>query len=178
MPTPPLIAAAQQGNQAALAELYRLHQPTIHRYIARRVHNRDLADDLTQDVFVRAIRALPGFQWTGRPVEAWLTTIARNLIADHAKRAATQREIPVDDPATLRHPAVPGVEEQVLAGLDGRPVRVAVAALRQAWREVLVLDHWAGLSDRQIAARMGRSGGAVRTLKCRAAAAVRASLAA
>ncbi|TQF04789.1 RNA polymerase sigma factor [Kitasatospora acidiphila] len=173
--TPALMTAAQQGDRAAITELYRLHQSAVHRYLARRC-GADLADDLAQDVWVRAIRALPGYRPTGAPVGAWLLTIARNLLADHAKRAATQREVLTDDPGRHQHAAAPGPEDQVLAQLDAAPIRTAVATLPAAHRQTLALTYWAGLSTAQVAARTGRTPGAVRAIRHRASVTLRRQL--
>jgi RNA polymerase sigma-70 factor (ECF subfamily) len=173
---PSLIAAAQAGDDDALAELYRLHQPVVHRYIAHRIASPQTAEDLTQEVFIRAYRKLGTFQWTGRPFGAWLMTIARNIVLDELRRPVYQREVLADDVGVWEPPAVPSVEAQVLADLDAEPVRAALRSLLPAWREVLVLEHWAGLSNPQIGQRTGRTTGGVRTLKYRASTALRHQL--
>jgi RNA polymerase sigma-70 factor (ECF subfamily) len=173
--TPQLITAAQAGDQAAIAELYRHHHRAVRSYLTRRV-GPDLADDLAQDVWVRAIRALPSYHWTGTPFEAWLTTIARNLIADHVRSVATRREVLTDDPGRHQHTAVAGPEDQVLAQLDAVPVRAAVGQLPAAHRQTLALTYWAGWSTAAIAAQTGRTPAAVRTIRHRAGAALRLAL--
>ncbi|MDH6141124.1 RNA polymerase sigma-70 factor (ECF subfamily) [Kitasatospora sp. GP30] len=173
--TPPLITAAQAGDREAVAGLYLQHHRAVRSYLARRCP-ADLADDLAQDVWVRALRALPSYQHTGAPFDAWLLTIARNLLLDHQKRAATQREVLADDPGRHQHGAAPGPEDQVLAELDAAPVRTAVGQLPAVHRQALVLTHWAGLSTAEISHRIGRSPAAIRTIKCRASAALRRQL--
>jgi RNA polymerase sigma-70 factor (ECF subfamily) len=172
--TPPLITAAQAGDREAIAALYQQHQPAVRGYLARRCP-ADLADDLAQDVWVRALRALPAYRWTGRPLEAWLITIARNLLADHGKRSSSQREVPLGD-QMLEDPAGPLLEDQVLAKLDAAPVRAAVEQLPAVHRQTLILTHWTGLTTTQIAAHTGRTPGAVRCSRHRAGAALRRQL--
>ncbi|MCC9307726.1 sigma-70 family RNA polymerase sigma factor [Kitasatospora sp. RB6PN24] len=170
-----LITAAQAGDRTAIAELYRQHQPAVHRYLARRCP-ADLADDLAQDVWVRALQALPRYQSIGAPFGAWLVAIAHNLLADHHKRSATHREVLADDPGRHQHTAAPGPEDEVLAELDAAPVRTAVATLPAAHRQTLALTYWAGLTTAQVAARTGRTPGAVRTIRCRASSTLRRQL--
>lgn len=172
--TPDTITAAQRGDQTAIAELYRQHHGTVHRYLAARV-GRQLADDLAQDVWVRAIRALPTYRDTGRPIGAWLATIARNLVLDHAKRGATRYEVTTAVLADRPDPAG-SVEDQVLGALDTAPVRAALGHLPAAHRTAMVLTYWAGLDTVQVAACVGRSPGAVRTMRCRATATLRRQL--
>src|SRR5258706_14813210 len=62
----------------------------VYAYIARGLRNRAETEDLTAEVFRRALQSLPRFKWTGAPFAAWLFRIASNLIADRAKRAARE----------------------------------------------------------------------------------------
>jgi hypothetical protein len=65
MAEPETVRLARAGDSEAFAALYNEHRVEVHTYISRRVHNADLADDLTQDVFVRALRRLSTFSWQG-----------------------------------------------------------------------------------------------------------------
>ncbi len=86
-----LVVRAQAGDMDAFAELYRMHYPTIRSFIGYRLRDRDSADDLTADVFVRALRRLGSYQDTGHAFAAWLMVIARHRVADHWKSAPVQR---------------------------------------------------------------------------------------
>src|SRR5215469_9026706 len=87
-----LIDAAKR-DPAQFAELYEDNFGRVYGYIARRVHDRALAEDLTADVFHQALANLPRFEWRGVPFGAWLIRIAANAIADRSKRAAKEQEI-------------------------------------------------------------------------------------
>ena len=80
-----LVRQAQEGSADAFGELYRIYCDTVFRYIYYRVSTRALAEDLTSETFVRALRRITTFSWQGRDFGAWLVTIARNLVADHFK---------------------------------------------------------------------------------------------
>ena len=176
---PPLIAAAQAGDGTALAKIYRLHQPTVYRYILRRVQDHALAEDLTQETFLRTYTKLNTFQWAGHEFGAWLTVIARNLIIDHRKRRSTRDEIPVDfnDQLPVYDTyAEPSAEELALIRLTQGPTRDALDRLHPQWREALILQYWGGLTDQQIGDRTGRTAGAVKSAKHRAVTELRKQL--
>src|SRR5262249_33700188 len=73
----------EQGDFEAL---FRAHYPEIVRYLAVRLGSRDDALDLASEVFAEAWRRVPGLQWRGRPVRAWLYRVAGNMAADELKR--------------------------------------------------------------------------------------------
>src|SRR5712671_2180386 len=90
-----LVEAAQR-DPARFADLYEHYFELVYAYVARRLRNRAETEDLTAEVFRRALQSLPRFKWTGAPFAAWLFRIASNLIADQAKRAAREGEVSLD----------------------------------------------------------------------------------
>lgn len=84
-----LVEAAQR-EPARFGDLYEHYFELVYAYVARRVRDRSEAEDLTAEVFHKALRSLPRFKWTGAPFAAWLFRIASNMIADRAKRAARE----------------------------------------------------------------------------------------
>src|SRR5260370_5500267 len=93
-----LIKAAQ-SDPARFADIYENYFELVYGYIARRVRNRAEAEDLTGEVFRKALASLPRFKWRGAPFAAWLFRIASNMIADRSKRVAKEvsLEVPVDE---------------------------------------------------------------------------------
>lgn len=91
-----LLVEAAQKDPARFAELYELHFERVYAFIARRVCERDAAEDLTSEVFHKALANIGSFEWRGAPFAAWLFRIAANALADWLKRAG--REVAVDDP--------------------------------------------------------------------------------
>lgn len=87
-----LVGRARQDPDA-FAPLYERYEPQIHAFIRGRVHDPDLAADITSQVFTRALVALPTFR--DGPVRAWLYTIARNLIVDTQRRV--RPTVPLDE---------------------------------------------------------------------------------
>lgn len=149
---------------------YRAHQGEVFGYIYRRTSgNTDLARDLTQDVFVRAMRYEAQYRYDdGRGVGPWLMTIARNIVADHYKRSSTHREALVPEFFDEWVEVAPAAEVEVFAALDGTAMRRAVERLIPHQREAVVLQYWGRWSNEQISEHMGLNVGAVKTLTYRA----------
>src|SRR5205809_267105 len=82
-----LVEAAQQ-DRACFADVYERYFELVYAYVARRVRERAATEDLTSEVFRKALASIDRFKWTGAPFGAWLLRIAANLIADRAKRDA------------------------------------------------------------------------------------------
>src|ERR1043166_8230559 len=89
------LAHAGQGDASRFAEIYEQYFELVYAYVVRRVREGAVSEDLTSEVFRKALASLPRFKWTGAPFGAWLLRIASNLIADRAKRAG--REISADE---------------------------------------------------------------------------------
>ena len=86
-----LVQRAKGGDPDAFAEIYDRCQPAIYRYIYYQVNDVATAEDLTGEVFVRLVEKIDRFTYRGRPLLAWLYTIARNLITDHRRRSGDGR---------------------------------------------------------------------------------------
>src|SRR2546425_3228993 len=92
-----LVEAAQQ-DRACFGAVYERYFELVYGYVARRVNDRGATEDLTSEVFRKALANLLRFKWTGAPFGAWLIRIASNLIADRAKQVAREAHLSVDDP--------------------------------------------------------------------------------
>ena len=157
-----IVRRAQQRDPEALAQLYEEYFDKIYRYIVLKIGNRTEAEDMTQQVFLKAIKSISSFKWKGVPFSAWLFRIAHNQMVDYVRRRA-------------KHVTVPLVESLVEA--DGNPELVAeqnlnierlLSATQQltgAQREVISLRFPGGLSIAEVAGVMGKSQGAVKALQ-------------
>src|SRR5260370_38279827 len=83
-----LLKRAKAVEPGALAEIYERHIDSIYRYIYIRVRNQADAEDLTGQVFLKMIDALPGYRLQGVPFSTWLYRIAHNLVVDRYRRSA------------------------------------------------------------------------------------------
>jgi RNA polymerase sigma-70 factor (ECF subfamily) len=162
-----LVERAQDGDGEAFGKLYDAYMDTVYRYIYYRVSNRALAEDLTSETFLRALRRISTFTWQGRDFGAWLVTIARNLVADHFKSSRHRLEVPtgemLDSNETEASP-----EDSVLAYLSNRALLDAVKQLNSQQQECVTLRFLHGLSVAETAKIMGKNDGAIKTLQYRA----------
>jgi RNA polymerase sigma-70 factor (ECF subfamily) len=182
-----LIAAAQKDS-SRFAEVYETYFEIVYAYVARRTRDRAAAEDLSSEVFRKALASLPRFKWTGAPFGAWLLRIASNLIADRAKREVREGKVPLDEGR---------VDLQISNGVEGSSLTVAPGSGTQAnsaqaqqseledaerrarlfglidllaadQRQVIVMRFADEKSIKQIASEMNRSEGAVKQLQFRA----------
>jgi RNA polymerase sigma-70 factor (ECF subfamily) len=162
-----LLIEAAQRDPSRFAELYEHNFERVYAFIVRRVRDRDEAEDLTSDVFHRALANLARFEWRGMPFAAWLLRIAANAIADRAKRAAKERDLPgPDDPPAAS-----------LEDLDERArLFRLVDRLPTDQRRVIVMRFGEQKKIREIAHELGRTEGAVKQLQLRGLQTLRARL--
>jgi RNA polymerase sigma-70 factor (ECF subfamily) len=169
-----LVEAAQR-DPARFADVYENYFELVYAYVARRVRSRHEAEDLTAEVFHRALRSLPRFKWTGAPFAAWLFRIASNMIADRAKRAAREQSVTLDEDLATSAAGEPqsNVEE---VERQTHMFRL-VDELAGDQRRVVVMRFAEEKSIREIAQTLGRSEGAVKQLQFRALQNLRAKIA-
>ena len=158
-----LLVEAAQKDPSRFAELYELNFARVYAYVARRVGDRDAAQDLTSDVFHKALASLHTFEWRGVPFAGWLLRIAANMIVDRSKRGT--REIAGHDLSELPDlDKRPKLEE---ADQCSRLFRL-VDQLPADQRRVIGMRFAEEKSIREIAQALGRSEGAVKQLQFRA----------
>jgi len=154
-----LLVEAAQENPARFAELYEIHFDRVYLFIVRRVGDRDAAEDLTSEVFHKALANIEQFEWRGVPFGAWLLRIAANAVTDRSKRSG--RELSFADPPEI---ATQSEMEQVEDGL--RLFRL-IGELPEDQARVIRMRFAEQKSIREIAGELGRSDGAVKQLQLR-----------
>lgn len=162
-----LVDLARSGDTEAFAQLYDHYLDSVYRYVYYRVGSHALAEDLTSETFLRALRAISGFRWQGRDIGAWFTTIARNLVADHVKSSRFRLEVSTADILDADR-ADGGLEDEVLTRMDNARLLAAVRRLTPEQQECIVLRFLEGLNVAETAQVMGRREGAVKQLQLRA----------
>jgi len=167
-----LLIEAAQKDPARFAELYENNFDRVYAFIARRVRDRNEAEDLTSEVFHDALAGLPRFEWRGAPFAAWLFKIASNAIIDRSKRAAKEQQTP----AILGLPA--DVNPREIEDEIEQRARLfqLVDRLPIDQRRVIGMRFAEERSIREIANELGRSEGAVKQLQSRALQNLRAQL--
>lgn len=168
-PEADLARAAAAGDRRAFAELYERHLDAVYRYCFFRLRSESEAQDVTADVFHRALVAMPRYE-ARRPFLAFLYTIARNILVDRSRRA--RPEAIFED--ALDHPTdEAGPEARSVAAAEAMQVREAIRQLSPLQQEVVILRFVDGRETKEIARMLGRRESTVRGIQMRALAALR-----
>jgi len=172
-----LLAGAQGGNVLAFDEIVRRYQRRVYATALRIVRRHDLADDVTQEAFLRAHRALASYD-PARPFGPWICRIAANLAINHV-RSPQSREDTLDEVALAQFPA-PGSDgplDSVLETEARDVLEEAVGRLPPEQRAVFVLRTFEDLSYKEIAEALDLSVGTVMSRLSRAREKLRDALA-
>ncbi|MGH2733572.1 MAG: RNA polymerase sigma factor [Actinomycetota bacterium] len=166
-----LIERARRRDQQAWTEIYHHFSGPIYGWFFHQLHHRELSEDMTEEVFLEAMRAVDRFHGSFADLRSWLFRIGRNNLIDHRRRQgrATLETIEDADPALLAR-VVPSEdpEEIAIVHLDRQRVWDAVERLSPDQKEVVLLRLTGGLSSPEIAAIIRKSVGAVKALQHRA----------
>ena len=181
-----LLKRAQAYEEQAIAELYDHYAPRIYSYLYRRVHDAQLAEDLTSDVFVRVLQALQSEQFWHTSFRAWLYRIAHNQVIDHYRQQTRQQEqmpqLPleehlerIDTEDDLADPSA-DVDAEHDARVVAYSLEVALNQLTPEQQKVLVLRFGEQMKTQELAEVMQKTNGAIEALQHRALAALRRML--
>ena len=163
-----LVVRSQKGDANAFGQLYDRFLPEIVRYLTYRVGNPDTAEDLAQQVFLKAWQAIPRYEDRGVPFKAWLYRMAHNQMVDHHR---TRR--PTTDLEGIDIAEEPEAEQRVLVQEVQTHLRAALERLSEDHRQVLVLRFLLEKSAREVGEIMERKEVTVRGLQMRALQALR-----
>ena len=161
----PLIESAVGGDAGSFAELYDRYVERVYRHVYYRVGSRGDAEDLTQQVFLNAWRAIGRYRQTGAPFVAWLFAIAHNAVAGFYRRAKETQDLDLE-PAAAADWSNP--EAETLASYDRAAVRRAILRLKSEQQQVVIMRFVEGLTYADIAAALGKREGNVRVIQHRA----------
>ncbi|MEZ0071588.1 sigma-70 family RNA polymerase sigma factor [Planotetraspora sp. GP83] len=163
-----LVLRAKTGDTEAFGMLYDRYLELVYRYVYFRVGAHALAEDLTSETFLRALRGISDFTWQGRDFGAWLVTISRNLVTDHFKSGRNRLEVVtaevLDTP--LDGPHIP--ENAVVTNMVNERVMQAIKQLGPEQQECVILRFLHGMSLAETAMVMGKKSGAIKALQFRA----------
>lgn len=162
------IDRAKAFDRSAFAELYRFAVGPVYRYLSARVSCVDLAEELTQEVFLAAMTGIEGLRASDEAgLLAWLLQIARHKLADHLRRQYRRPAIPLDEAAEVESPE-PRPEEMATASAAAAEVRAALEQLTAEQREVVLCKYVLGYDNRRTARIVGKNVNAVNQLHHRA----------
>jgi len=168
------LVEAAQSDPTNFDALYELHFERVYAFAASRVRDRTTAEDVTSEVFQKALANLSSYEWRGVPFVAWLLRIAANAIVDQAKRDA--REFPSPDDS-LEIPAHPDVQASELRAVEHRAQLFRfVGQLPEVQKQVVYGRFVEQRSIRELAEQLGKSEGAIKQLQLRAVQKLRAQM--
>ena len=162
-----LVAAAIKGDTGAFASLFTITFPSVYRYLYGRCGDVSLAEDLAQDTFLRALRAVrTSFKGKSGEFLAWMIRIARNRFLDHVKSGRVRWEVVVEETPVIFDSSNP--EAEALALVEGADLKKALSRLTGDQQEILYLRFFQGLQIAEVAAATSRTEGAVKAMQFRA----------
>ncbi|MGB1286322.1 MAG: sigma-70 family RNA polymerase sigma factor [Aggregatilineales bacterium] len=161
-----LLKQAQNGDKEAFAMIYRENVQTIYRYVYHRVNNSQLAEDITGDVFIRALERLDKYRDTGVPFIAWLYRIAHGRVVDYYRRQDRRpTETALDaQPLPVESDMDAGMMMQDIAAI----LRSALDKLTDDQQEVIILRFIEAKPIAEVAMMMGKKANAIKALQHRA----------
>ncbi len=157
-----LVQRAQQHDEEAFAELYEKYFDKIYRYISLKIGNRVEAEDMTQQVFINALRSISSFKWRGLPFSAWLFRIAHNQMVDYLRKKTRQPISSLNESITASGDNPQKVTEHKMSI---EQLVLATKNLTPAQQEVIALRFAGELPISQVARIMGKSEGAIKALQ-------------
>ena len=161
-----LVERAQQGDRAALEELYLIHFDRIYGYLHMSVGNRHDAEDLTTQTFLKMLESIGKFRWGTSPFSAWLFRIAHNLAMDHFR--ASRRWQPEEEVPEPEADESTSAEAGALQAIGHKSMLELIDDLAAEQQQVLTLKFVFGFANGEAATILGKSEGAVKSLQHRA----------
>ncbi len=165
-----LVERAQRCDPEAFGKLYECYADRVYGYILLKIGDATEAEDLTEQVFLRALENINSFSWRGVPFIAWLFRIARNQVIDYIR--ARKTTLPLETAVTLSC-SEPGPEEMLELNISRKELVWAVSQLTEAQQQVIALKFAGGLRNAEAAQVMNKSEGAIKALQHSAIAALR-----
>lgn len=162
-----LVRQAQEQNAKAFGRLYDLLAKRIYNYVYFRVKNKLEAEDITEEVFLKALEALGSYELTEAPFTSWLFRIAHNLVIDFYRRSGKFSAGSMEEAEGVASPEK-GLDELVSGKIEQERLLRAISKLNDDHREVIVLKFVEGLSNKEVGVIMDKTEGGIKSLQHRA----------
>jgi RNA polymerase sigma-70 factor (ECF subfamily) len=162
-----LILRAKEGDEKSFGQLYDKHMPAIYRFIFLKVGGqKGRAEDISHEVFLSAWQNIGKYQFQGHPFSSWLYRIAGNAVIDYYRTRKTNVDIDsVPEEAVV---ADVSLGDKFDDRLDLEKIKFCLKKLEPGYQDVLIMKFVEELSNREIAAALEKSEGAVRVIQHRA----------
>jgi len=165
-----LVQRAVNGDREAFTQIYDLHFDKIYRYIYVKVRSQAEAEDLTQDVFIKAYEGINKYKWRDLPFTAWLFRIAHNRVIDHVRKTSKEKKASLDEAGAISSGDPVHMTE---LNFEIYQLKDALQHLPDAQREVATMRFISELSISEVALSLGKSEGTVKALQFNAIASLR-----
>lgn len=167
-----LVDLAMAGDFNSFAELYSRHLDAVYRYIYFRTGHQQDAEDLTEQVFLKAWEALPNYKSVGSYFINWLYRISHNIVVDHHRRQNIVTEDDLLNEATLPHPEQENALDAIILAEEMTSLSSAIRQLPEEHQQVIILRFVEGLGHAEISRILDKSEVACRAIQHRALAAL------
>jgi RNA polymerase sigma-70 factor (ECF subfamily) len=145
-----------------LAGLYEEYYDKIAHYVYVRIGDKNEAQDIASEVFLKALKSIKAYREQGVPMQAWLFKIAHNMVVDHLRRVSKYKTVPIDT-VEIEDEADPAITAEKNIAIEA--VKQAMQSLTEDQREVVQLRFFGGLTSREVASAMTKTDGAVREMQ-------------
>jgi len=166
-----LVREAAQGSNEAFGQLYRLHVRQIYQYVFYQVRNKMIAEDITEDVFLKALERIDSCAGKEPTFTAWLYRIAHNRVIDYFR--SDRRHLPLESDGVYD---MGDIKQDPFRHLERQELYNLVMQLPVNQRQVIILKFIIGLDNREIGQVLRKSEGAIRIIQMRALASLRKKL--
>jgi len=158
-----LVKKAQNKDAEAFGQLYDQYLPAIYRFVFLKINNKAATEDLTHQVFLKAWQNMENYQAQGFPFSSWLYRIAHNLVVDYYRTEKSSLNL-----ETIKEVSVNcGLEEKIDQDLELNLIKTALQELPVEQQTIIIMKFVEDLSNKEIAAVLGKTEGAVKTAQSR-----------
>jgi len=161
-----IVKKAKNGDQEAFSWLYQKYGEQIFRFIYWRTSDKHLAEDLLQEVFLKAWDKIESYKERNLPIKAWFYRIARNTVIDHYR--TKKSDFSLDDVSVELASYKPDLAEKIDTNIEIEKIKKAINLLPDTQKEVIVLKFIEELTNKEIAKILKKSEGAIRLIQFRA----------
>ncbi len=158
-----IVQQAINGNQFAFTRIYDEYFTRVYRYIFSLVGNQTEAEDLTQDVFIKALQAISSYKFKGAPFSAWLFRIAHNQVIDYWRKQKKEKTTTLDEAITIASENDPVTMSEQISELE--ELTMALKQIPEAQGQVISLRFISGLSISEVAETLGKREGTIKALQ-------------
>lgn len=160
-----LVQSAKEGDSLSFGRLYDLFYTKIFRYVVYKVGNREDAEDITAEVFIRMLKSINSFSFQGHPFSSWLFRIARNMIVDYFRKNSRRKTTTLETAGSIPETESLKIDYQLDLDIKISNISGAINELTDLQQDVISLRFAAGLSIKETAETVGRKENAVKALQ-------------